>query len=290
MNSLKQSILALSTLHIEQGTVYDEEGNVFDAQAYSKFKYGDARKAERYGIKLAQEFIKQNQDIFLGEDHETNFIIAEHPRKYILKGANVISRHFQNYLNLYLVSNGKNPIMSVPIFMSSVFEGDYGTFDKVIRDKVMSKQQFFTSTELFQNKHIILVDDIRITGTGERKIASFLEELNPESVHFLYVAKLNQNQADSNPEIESLINHVWMNDPERLIEIMNTDYFALNARVAKHVLTLNGQTLVQFLSKITDTRIKELYFAVISDGYSVLSKYGQSYGLLEYEFNKLFRN
>lgn len=279
-------IIPLNTLHLTEHGLFDSTEQAFDAISYSKFKYGDDTVAHAYGVQLAELFISNNQNLFTTDSTHTEIVVAQHPHKYIPKGANTIAVHFHNHLNQYLFSIGKKPILLVPILMEEVFEGDYGTFSESDRNAVMDKQNFFTMKELLFHKHVIIIDDIRITGTGERKISQFLHTQEPSQVYFLYIAKMDEHQATRNPKIESDINHTWMNEPLRLLEIMNSDHFTLNARVAKYVMSLKADSLHTFLLSLHDSPLQQMYFAVIADGYASLPTYKDAFTLLSEELNK----
>ncbi len=264
-----KSVDSLYDLEVIDRVYKDKGGKYFDAESYSKFKYGSDTVAKEFGVALAKQFIEKNVDL-------DNFIIVEHPRKYIPKGASAISKHFQKFLNNHQFNKELKPVTQVPIIMESVFEGDYGTFSEADRDKTIRSQKYFTMSNAMVGKKLVIIDDIRITGRSEDMIFEFLSKQRPSEIIFLYVAMLNKEQATKNPEIESEINHVWMNGPDRLLEIMNSNDFALNARVAKYVLSLTLIDLKNFLMKLNYTRLEELFNSIISDGYYLMDKYRNS--------------
>lgn len=279
--------MSLHQLHIENKHLIDQSGQQFDLATYSKFKYGDGLVAKTYGHQLAKQFIATYPDVLKSDTKDLDIVITTSPYKSIVKGSSGIVRGFKNYLNQYLVSNGMSPVVDIIILKQEMFQGDYGSFSDEERKKLMQKNDLHIMEKFIVGKKLILIDDARITGSHEANLISFLANKNIKEAFFLYVADMDTAFAKEHPDIESEMNHGWVDRLNKLPEIMNSTEFILNARVCKYILgNSNATELRGFLEQLNDTTLYNVYNGIIADGYSTMDAYKQSFGIVEEAFRQ----
>jgi FMN phosphatase YigB (HAD superfamily) len=254
--------------------------NEFDLISYSKFKYGDGKVAKEYGHQLAKKFISANPEIFSTNDN-IDLVITTSPYKSIVKGSSGIVKGFKNYINQYLFMMGKNSVVDITILKKEMFQGDYGSFSDEERKSLMNKNDLSIMEGFIKNKIIVLIDDARITGSHENNLVSFLKNKNIKEAYFLYVADMENNFATLHPDIESVMNHGWVDGLDKLLEIISSGDFILNARVCKFILSNKDESeLACFLGRLNDLVLYDLYNGIVGDGYSGMPMYKSNFEIL----------
>ena len=273
-NKSRTGNLSLCELTVEDGALVTNTGAPFDAESYSRFKYGDAVIAFEYGVALAKKFIAAHATMFATRASEIDLVVVTSPYKFIPKGASAIVRGFLDYTNAYLWRAGKQAISEIKIHKANMFEGDYGTFSEEERRRLTAGNKLHVAESYLYGKAVVVIDDVRITGAHERNLAEFLGGIGVSAMHFLYVASVDANYAQRDPQIESRMNHTWMDSFAKLSEIVNGEKFAMNARVCKYVLS-QGSTpaFAQFVASEGTPFLKELLTSAIGDGYALMPMY-----------------
>jgi len=252
----------------------------FDLISYSKFKYGDGTIAKQYGHQLARKFILTNPELFSTKD-DVDLVITTSPYKSIVKGSSGIVKGFKNYINQYLSTIGKKPIVDITILKKEMFQGDYGSFTDEERKSLMNRNDLYIMEGFIKNKRIILIDDARITGSHENNLVSFLKDKNIKEAFFLYVADMKNEFATKHPDIENVMNHGWVDELSKIKQIIESGDFILNARVCKYILSNKNESEVgDFLRSLRDLVLYDLYNGIVGDGYSSMPMYKNNFELL----------
>ncbi len=281
-NTSGERKLSLYDLRVEDGIPVSSTGAVFDAEAYSRFKYGDAVVAFDYGVTLAERFIAQNAALFAAE--EADLVVVTSPYKYIPKGASAILKGFLDYVNAYLWNRGEQAISELKIHKANMFEGDYGTFTEAERRRLTEANKLYVAESFIAGKTVVVIDDVRITGAHERNLAEFLGAIGPKAMHFLYVATVDADYAKRDPQIESRLNHSWMDSFDKLSQVINGEQFAMNARVCKYILSRGGEdAFLAFIRNEGSPFLRELLASAIGDGYAHMPTYRDACKFIEQE-------
>ena len=285
------------SLNIKTGWLYSFKNHSdmfsnsrFDPRYYSRFKYGDTLVAKTYGYELAELFINDNKEIFSLPEKDLGLVITTCPYKNIQKGSSSIIKFFKEYLNTYLFSIGKSAATDIVVIKDSMFEGDYGTFSKEKRASTLKQSGTFAPDGYLAGKRLIAIDDVRITGSLEKSYTDFFSNKGLKNIYFLYVAVVDIKYAQETPTIEFDLNHSWINSKDgfdKLVSILNSQYFAINARVCKFVLSSKDIIgVTDFFSKLCDDVIVTLYVASIGDGYASMQLYQNVFQILKNEMKK----
>lgn len=275
---------SLFSLYMNEEKIVDQKNQPFDLISYSKFKYGDGKVAREFGHTLAKEFIEAYPSLFNSNKKEIELIITTSPYKAIVKGSSGIVKGFKNYINQYLLDKGISSVVDIVILKKEMFQGDYGTFTDDQRKELMNKNDLYVMENLIQGQTLILIDDARITGSHEGNLVSFLKDKGIKEAFFLYIADMETSFAKEHPDVESTINHGWVDSLEKLLQIMNSKEFILNARVCKYILSQKDQVKFKiFLSELEDQVLYDLYGGIIGDGYGSMYLYRDSFVILKQE-------
>ena len=210
-----------------------EEGKFsFKPSDYSSFKYGDDQIAEQFGKSLAQGFIEEKLSM---SNNIPQFVVISSPYAFIPTATFAMKNYFVFHLNRWLAMNDFPVIQEVKIHRETTYKADYGQLTAIERLKLIGNDKFYMDKHFLENKTLIILDDIKITGTHEVMIKRTLEQQqirNP--AYFLYFAELINPSI--HPKIENYLNNYTIKTINDLEELLRSDRFSINTRIVKFML------------------------------------------------------
>ncbi len=161
----------------------------FSAADYSKFKFGDGELAAEFGKALGKAFVQQcEQELLNGPD----IIYVPSPYDAIPTASFAMAAGFKDVVNLFLYRHGKNSLLSSKIHRYKTYTVDYGNLSYEERLRLISSDTYHLDKEFLQNRTVLFLDDIRITGSHETIIQRQLEKEGiTGNFFFLYYALLD---------------------------------------------------------------------------------------------------
>jgi hypothetical protein len=252
----------------------------FNSKDYSRFKYGCNRTTEKYGELLAQEFIKKYAHLMATELDVQNIVVASSAHKYIPTASWYIANFFIRHVNRYLCEKGLESIISLKVHRAKLFQGDYGKLDESERRQIFNDSDLHIDLAFIKNKKVIIIDDIRITGSHERKLSEIIGD-QATDIFFLYVATMEQESALKFPQIEDKINHAYINSMDDVFHFISKDRFFINARICKFILEQSDKLqLEKHLERLPKDRLYDIYDACVGDGYCHMDKYRENFKII----------
>jgi hypothetical protein len=250
------------------GNQFTHQNGVFDAFDYSKFKYGNVDVAERYGVQLA--------DLIMGDISEYTMLTSSAYR-YAPSAAYFAFRGLQKALK----SRGRF-VDDVRIHRANVVEGDYANLSLAEREKYMHINALSIDATEIKGKDLIVLDDVRITGAHERSIERLLVDTEPNSVTYLYLLELDENDGNKDPELEYRLNHGLIKDIPSYLEMYANERVEVNARAVKMLLTpANRDDLVTYVANVSDEHLRQVLYCSVMDGYDTMELYRPSFEILD---------
>ncbi len=128
------------------------------------------------------------------------------------------------------------------------------------------------------NRSLVVIDDLYFTGAHEQNL---LELLSPytKSVTFLYLIDL---KGCEDPMMESKLNHYSIGSIWDIYEIISSNQFALNARVAKYILSYpDASELDLFFGSVSYDWLVSFRNAVHNEGYQDLPGFTKNLRILQ---------
>ena len=267
----KRVRLALYTIVDEiDGNVVTSTGEPFDLHAYSRFKYGCHQQAAHYGDQLTKLLVGSPvSDMYRGE--QPPIIVSASAYKRLYTAAQLVANTVESRLRWasFQVQAGR-------IYRAHLTEGDYGAMTHAQRQYWMTNNGLSVDPTLFVGRHVIVVDDVRITGSHERAIWRLFADLPIRSLTNLYVVELSKALVERDPCIEDRMNHAEVRTLHDLIRLMWQDSYVPTARTVKFVLSRPYDALVAFLAKIEGGDLRALHMGVLDDGYYAMQTYHDS--------------
>jgi hypothetical protein len=255
-----------------------ETGADFDESGYSRFKHGDGVLAERYGRELAALLLAASPEIVKrGEP----IVIASAPYKYLPTASHELALQLCRVLNATLGEAG-NPLAEIgALRMSRVDHHNYATHDVAYRRKLLRQAGLSADAAVFAERHVLLVDDARITGLAEETATELVMAANARTVTALYVVQIAEQLGASCPAVEHRINRAFVRDLSSLLQLYRSDRFILNIRVLKYVLGWHHHAeLSAFFSRLTRAELHALLEAAWHTGPEFQQCYAEPLRLL----------
>lgn len=234
---------------------------------YSKFKHGSKSCARKFGKELAISFQDtMTQEIkYILENSE--IVVSSAPYKYIPVASTALKDYFLSEFMLWCATEyGKTPA-DLKIFRGHSYNEDYGAMTVEQRDKAISSDSFWIDSEFIKNKTLILIDDIRITGSHERRMENLLESVGFDgNVIYLYYSHLNVDSV-VHPNIENVLNYAFVQNELDINHIIKNDEFIFNTRVVKFLLNLPEDKFSTFINYQSESFVETLAKNAIGNGY-----------------------
>lgn len=209
----------------------DVTGGVLDADAYSRMKHGDTVSTSAYGAALAQLLITDDPGLVT----TTAPVLLPVAYRHVPPACYHLAQAVAGHLSTRRTQRGRSAARVVKIEKNSVTKTDYATATQAARAAELASLSFML-TEPVHGAHLVLVDDVRVTGSSESAALSALEGAGFAQLTTVYIATLHESLA-AYPQIESVINHASVTTVMDMAEQIRSGNFALTIRFLKRALT-----------------------------------------------------
>ena len=247
-----------------------QDGSPFDLHAYSRFKYGYLPPASEYGAGLAALIA----DVLLDMAGNEPIVIVSAPYKYLPTASEAIARVLCYELSHQAVLDGREPPVLVPFHKAAPGDSSYAHSSERERERQLQTLGLHLDESLIPGSHVLVVDDIRITGAAQRASAAYLEPLMPASIWYLQAASLPEEVGRRHPSLENDLNSTI---PPVLVEIAayaRGGALQLNTRLLRFILECeNEEEFWNFMEISSLTFLREIHQAGVGSGQVYYEKY-----------------
>jgi hypothetical protein len=258
----------------------------FDAALYSRYKYGSATAADSFARALGQAFLDRYRHLA----DQPRLLIAASPYRRVPTAANALAVRFATVLNDARAGRGIPPAPLVHIERIAASSGDYGTLPAEARTRLMAANalSFDRLRPHAHGAHLIVVDDVTVTGAHQRCLIRASETLPLASRAFAHIATFGRTGPERpDPALEDRLNHAAVSTLDDLAEIVAGADFTWNVRVCKFLLCpANRDDLPSFLTRMTDPFVRELRHNSRIDGYARMPAYRASHAIIARELRR----
>jgi hypothetical protein len=261
----------------------------FDAERYSSYKYGSTAAAEWFAQRLAAAFLARNPHAM----GLPRVLIASSPYHLVPAASAALARGFRTAFNAErTAATGLAAAPLVQIERMVTTTGDYGVLSAGAREECMAANALsFTRLNRhdLRGAHLIVVDDVKVTGAHQRCLIRASRELPLGSRTFLYTAAVSGADAGFDPAMEHRLNHARIKTLDDFAGMLRERVgdFAWNVRVCKFLLgPQNRDELPGFLGRTPGRFIRELYRHCLADGYASMTAYRDSFALITAELRR----
>jgi len=262
----------------------------FSSARYSRYKYGSVTAAEAFAQALGTALAERHPELA----GAPGLLMTSSPYTYVPTAATTLARGLQPVLNAARARAGLPPAPLVQVDRGSPSAGDYGTLSAQARDKRMAANALsfrrFPPGQV-RDAHLLVIDDVRVTGAHERCLMRASDELPLAARTFVYIASFGIPAGGCfDPTQEDALNHAAVRVLDDLAEIVEAGDFAWNVRVCKFVLDpANRDDLPRFLTRMPGWFVCDLHRNSYQDGYSQMSLYAPSHAVVRAELARRYR-
>ena len=268
--------VALYELTVSDGEFEVSTANTalpFDLSHYSEFKYGRRDVAEQFGAAMAQLLVGHFAGILQSNEQ---IVVIGTPYKRVPNAARMLAIAAERHLRA-----AGFPTTYSYIYQHRLAEGDYSTLPAHLREQRNRQKKRYVDPDDFAEKHVVVIDDVRITGSIERSIMALLGNIPVLSTTIVNLVRLDPEVAASQPHLESKLNHHSVTGLHDLLRLMATpEQFTLTTRAVKYILQAGPTEMMRFLEQLDPARVMELYEAVVDEGYDLMACYDQAFRLV----------
>ena len=244
----------------------------FSPAAYSRFKFGDDEVAALFGHQLAIGFI---QNHLLNLTEIVQIVVVPSPYSFIPTATFAMKNYFVFTLNRWLAENNFPVVQETKVHRTITYKEDYGELNAEERINLIGNDSFHIDKAFLDNKILVFLDDIKITGSHERMITKMLREYNlHNTTYLLYFAELIN--VAIHPNIENYLNYYSIKSIFDLEIIINSKSFSINTRIVKYILNTEANTFQIFIQNQTRSFVNLLYDMALGNGYHTIEAYKQN--------------
>jgi len=249
--------------------ITDADQFSFCPSSYSKFKYGDDRIAQEFGVLLARGFI----DTILSKYSLTKqLVVISSPYSFIPTATYALKNYFVYELNKWLSGNNFPVVQETKIHRTITYKEDYGELNAAERLALIGNDSFHIDKVFLENKTIIFLDDIKITGSHERMILKMIREYDLQCNRFLvYFAELTDMSI--HPNIENYLNYYFVKSIFDLKHIIKDERFSINTRIVKYILSADPNLFNVFIQDQSFHFTNLLYNMALGNCYHMIEAY-----------------
>lgn len=257
------------TLDVDaNGTITEIHGKPFDKVAFSRLKFGSFADLKHF----AREIVGA---LPLGSIDD-NTIITSAAYTYTPTAGSLLARHVQTMLN----AGRKNPLDILKLHTPPIDE-NYSSLSLEGRRAYLDRSPYHIDKELVRGKHILVVDDICVTGGHEEGVRRLLRKVKVAKITFAYVATMDTH---GNTPIENQLNNMAVNSLDDLEKILSGEGAAITEKTCKYILGEQDlKKLEFFLVWVPENVVYRIYAAAVNNGYSQNSAYAPQIALLRTE-------
>jgi hypothetical protein len=264
----------------------------FSAACYSRYKYGSVTATEAFATALAAAFAEHCPDAV----RAPRLLLTSSPYSHVPTAATTLARKVQPGLNAMRATLGLPPAPLLKVDRLTASAGDYGTLSALARDRHMAANALsfhrFPPCQV-RGAHLVVVDDVRVTGAHQRCLARASEELPLGARAFVYIAAVRPaaggtfDPASFDPTVEDALNHAAIKTLDDLAGLVDDGDFSWNVRACKFILSpANRAGLPRFLRRMPGWFVRDLHRNSDQDGYARMEHYAQSHAAVRAELDR----
>jgi PRTase ComF-like len=275
---MQTQTIFLHTLVPDSDIGFRSVGAEFPAKAYSRFKYGEDAAASAFGEALAGRVLEE-LPWFGPEDASGEIILTASASKAVPTAAHAAAMHARAVLDGRLAAQGREPMGGVRIVRENLFAGEYERLSTAARRDVLSHSGLHLEGPTLTGARLLVIDDIRVSGTHEAAIRALLAPTGVAEVCFAYLAGFAEPPAQA--DVEHRLNAAEIDSLGKLQELLLTSSVTINVRVGKRILlwpTL--EELADFLTPLPMPLLLQLQAGLLVDGFDRLAAYSAPFEVL----------
>lgn len=255
----------------------------FSVETYSRMKFGDRMATQELADQLTPVLVEQVPG-FTQEAKPPLFAVAY---KAVPPACFFLSANCLAAINEVRVNSGLEPGRIVHVYKNKVTATNYADSSHSSRQAELAGIDFSFEGRDISAQTVAVLDDVRITGSAEERMATLIEEQSPSSLILGYIALLDPEQAKQYPSIENEMNTAEVRGIFDVATIISDGAFDLNIRTLKLILGSEREDIESLLQQVDPSIALELYRGAIATGPDFIAQYSDGFTCVEAFARKL---
>lgn len=247
----------------------------FDLDTYSRMKHGDMRAIAAMGETLTQSVLSGRRELVLNPAP----VVLPVAYLHVPPACYYLAQHVAHAITRERAAVGLPRSRVVKISKDSVTATDYATATASERAAEMSRISF-SLDEPVAGAHVVLVDDVRVTGLAEKTALDSMSGQSSASVTAAYVAVVDETLA-SDPSVEARLNHATVRSVADMAEAARSGQMVLTIRFLKRLLAADPAERAGFLSECPQRLLAEMVDGAVGSGPQFVATYAPGLADLE---------
>ncbi len=281
INQSRSTLPVFDTVALHEITLLNDEfvsvsGPLFDTRAYSQFKHGSNGPCKGYAQQLGHLLQAQLRPV---AEVGTPIVVTGTAYKRVPNAA----RHVALATQRELGARGLQSAYAT-LYQQQISSGNYAAMTTSERESRNKTKKWTVDPADFEGKHVVVVDDIRVTGSMERSLAEFLCGLSIQGLTMAYVVRIDPAVAAQEDRVEHRLNHAWIRNLRDLMELIEeAESYTFIARAVKFILESEPNEVKWFMCAAPDHVIDELYQGAVNDAYNLMARYQSNFQIVAQE-------
>lgn len=267
--------LAAFTLKRHGNGVADVDGRAFDAPMYSRMKHGDVSAIRVMGGHVASALLAVHRATLMGPEPVLLPVAYMHVRPACWFLSEVVAQTISSER----MAQGLGPARLIKIHKDAVTATDYAHASAEQRAAEMGRIRF-SLDEPVAGAHVVVVDDVRVTGLAEATTFAALAAGHAVSRTAVYVAVVNHDLS-LDPAVEARLNHASVTTVTDMVDAARSDQMVLTIRFLKLLLGASKEERSAFLDACSPALLWEMMEGARGTGAQFLDAYRTGFTDLE---------
>lgn len=235
---------------------------------YSHFKHGDGLAAQKYGGMLGELILTDALELL---DSDEVFVSSSAYRIAPPASESLVAPFISSASSNLVAAESETKLRRFKISKRQLAADNYASMTFGERSKILQDDLVLPPHINFEDKDVIVLDDIRITGLREDGLRTILSRAGVRNAYFYYV--LDTPDGHQVPQIEAVLNRQSVKTLEDAIALANSPNFIPNVRYCKFVLGQTIEDLEKFCTKIPPAVAETVVRYIECDGLRTVVKY-----------------
>lgn len=263
----------------------NETFSLFDSHQYSLLKFGHKKSIGHFAEKLFHLIVElhKTKSIDLNK-----CVILIGPYQFIDTASSLLTKQTIERLNEVAVQLGLfRKVEFLKVDRKTTYFTDYAKMSKEDRYNLIKNDSFYVDYDRLGDNDIIIIDDIRISGTHEDIMFDlFQADGFSKTVNFLFLAEIDPDSFE--PAIEHHLNSTVIATAHDLIPYLIEDSLVFTTRGVKMIFSLPEVEFSIFLDQIPTSKYAELYHLAIGNEYDKVEITASNIDILKKKLNAKF--
>ncbi len=227
---------------------------------YSRFKFGDGEAGKKYGTMLGGLVLSDTAELLTSDEI------------YVASSAYRVAPPASESLLTPFLTAAESTAKSVDadttfkrfkISKAKMATDNYAGMSFGERSRTLQSDLILPDNLNLKGKHVVILDDIRVTGLREAALRQLLENAGAKHTSFYYV--LDVPEGRTYPQTEAVINIRSVKTVDDVLEMACQPGFVPNVRLCKFILSQNVHDLKRFCTCVPKEVVEMVLYYIEAD-------------------------